>query len=54
MIIIGLGNKVYCGRYRDDIFKTATIKINRKLLLLEFCCLNELINVVKCSELKLK
>ena len=32
----------------------ATIKINRKLLLLEFSCLNEWIIVVKCLVLSLK
>ena len=30
------------------------IKVNRKLLLLEFSCLNEWIIVVKCFELSLK
>ena len=30
------------------------IKINRKLLLLELCCLNDRIIVFRCSELSLK
>ena len=54
MIIICLENKVhFCGN-RDDILTWAAFKINRKLLLLEFSCLNEWISVVKCSELSLK
>ena len=32
----------------------AAIKIDRKLLILEFSCLNEWIIVVKCLELSLK
>ena len=33
---------------------SAAIKINRKLLLLEFSCLNEWIIVVKCLEFSFK
>ena len=54
MVIIYLGNKVHCCGSRDDILTWAAIKINRKLLLLEFFCLNEWIIVVKCLELSLK
>ena len=50
MIIICLRNMVSCRGNRDAIFH---IKISRNLLLLEFSCQNELIIVVKCSELRL-
>ena len=54
MLIICLGNKVHCCGNRDDILTWAAIKINRKLLFLEFSCLNEWIIVVKCLELSFK
>ena len=54
MIIICLGNKVHCFGNRDDILTLAAIKINRKLLLLEFSGLNKWIIVVKCLEFSFK
>ena len=46
MIIICLGNKVHFVVTGMTFLTWAAIKINRKLLLLEFSCLNEWIIVV--------